>query len=301
MDQHLPINLLQSIQPLSTLSAPAAEAEGSGPATGRWSPREHQAVGQKNWNKISDSYLNGRRTLVQCRDRWQNFLKPGLRKGMWTQVEDDTMRSCIEQGMTHWDKIADAVPGRTNKQCRVRWHNHLDPAIKKTPWTEEEDKILDEAQAEYGNKWALVAKLLPGRTDSTCVTLGLLSYELRDLSNHPTPKAAKPTSSNPSDLRPGAGDWNKDPAQQTAVASKGHCSNMGRRAHGGHLGLKGALVGGPSGTMNVCCRSSTPLNFQWRTASWWCWAVPASAAVAAYFIWVPRWSLGHGPIARTKS
>jgi hypothetical protein len=48
-------------------------------------------------------------------------------------------------------------------QCRERWFNHLDPALKKGGWTDEEDAILVEAQAKWGNSWTKIAKLLPGR------------------------------------------------------------------------------------------------------------------------------------------
>ena len=48
-------------------------------------------------------------------------------------------------------------------QCRERWFNHLDPALKKGGWTEEEDAILVEAQMKWGNSWTKIAKLLPGR------------------------------------------------------------------------------------------------------------------------------------------
>ncbi len=38
-----------------------------------------------------------------------------------------------------------SITGRTGKQCRERWHNHLDPNINKNAWTEEEEKIMSDA------------------------------------------------------------------------------------------------------------------------------------------------------------
>lgn len=44
-----------------------------------------------------------------------------------------------------------------------RWHNHLNPYIKKDAWTLEEELALMNAHRLYGNKWAEIAKVLPGR------------------------------------------------------------------------------------------------------------------------------------------
>ena len=48
-------------------------------------------------------------------------------------------------------------------QCRERWANHLDPSLKKTAWSIDEDILLDQLQAKYGNRWSYIAPYLPGR------------------------------------------------------------------------------------------------------------------------------------------
>ncbi len=48
--------------------------------------------------------------------------------------------------------MAAMLPGRIGKQCRERWFNFLDPSIKRTTWTDEEDNILLESQRYLGNR-----------------------------------------------------------------------------------------------------------------------------------------------------
>ena len=59
-----------------------------------------------------------------------------------------------------------ALPGRIGKQCRERWHNHLDPNIRKEKWSHEEDQVILRMHRDFGNKWCEIAKALPGRTDN---------------------------------------------------------------------------------------------------------------------------------------
>jgi hypothetical protein len=72
----------------------------------------------------------------------------------------------MNSGITKWSEVASKIPGRIGKQCRERWFNHLDPTINKGAWSEAEDRILVEAQGQFGNSWCTIAKLLPGRAEN---------------------------------------------------------------------------------------------------------------------------------------
>lgn len=70
-------------------------------------------------------------------------------KGPWLAEEDDVVREMVLKygvGQVKWSVIASKLPGRIGKQCRERWFNHLDPAIKKGGWVEDEDLLIFQAQ-----------------------------------------------------------------------------------------------------------------------------------------------------------
>ena len=88
----------------------------------------------------------------------------------WTRDEDEQVRELVGRigvgSKLRWSVLASHMPGRSGKQVRERWLNHLDPNVKKDRWTPEEDDLLIEAQARLENKWAEIARLLPGRSEN---------------------------------------------------------------------------------------------------------------------------------------
>ena len=73
----------------------------------------------------------------------------------------------MANGPQKWTLISQHLTCRVGKQCRERWHNHLNPRIKKINWNKEEEWILFLMHRVVDNKWAEIAKMLEGRTDNS--------------------------------------------------------------------------------------------------------------------------------------
>jgi hypothetical protein len=87
--------------------------------------------------------------------------------GPWHPDEDSQLSKLVSKyTATKWSFIASHLPGRIAKQCRERWHNHLDPTVCKDPWTETEDLVITQTRGSIGNQWSAISKTLPGRTDN---------------------------------------------------------------------------------------------------------------------------------------
>lgn len=90
-------------------------------------------------------------------------------KVKFTPEEDDLLTEIIERiGTNDWELVSKEMKKRTARQCRERWINYLSPELRNDPWTEEEDKLLDELYAELGSRWHKIAEYFPTRSGN-CV------------------------------------------------------------------------------------------------------------------------------------
>ena len=143
-----PVNRNDSVPKRTTMDSPVDSHISSLSAD---SPTSRSSSGSRNYNGNSSTTSSQRSARL------------------WTPTEDKLLLDTIAENNNQlcWPKIALHVPGRTGKQCRERYLNHLGPHLKQSGWSAVEDAAIFHLYAIYGSKWSKIVKIgLPGRTDN---------------------------------------------------------------------------------------------------------------------------------------
>lgn len=90
------------------------------------------------------------------------------KRKLFTEEEDNLLKkAALTYQNVSWNDIAKFVPGRTPKQCRDRWVNYLQPSLKNSPFSEDEDRLLFFLVSIYGTHWSKMKSHFPTRSTNS--------------------------------------------------------------------------------------------------------------------------------------
>ena len=92
-----------------------------------------------------------------------------IKGGVWRNTEDEILKAAVmKYGKNQWSRIASLLHRKSAKQCKARWFEWLDPSIKKTEWSRQEDEKLLHLAKLMPTQWRTIAPIV-GRTAAQCL------------------------------------------------------------------------------------------------------------------------------------
>ncbi|XP_021911703.1 myb-related protein 306-like [Carica papaya] len=109
----------------------------TGVKKGPWTPEEDiilvsyiQQHGPGNWRAVPTN-TGLLRCSKSCRLRWTNYLRPGIKRGNFTEQEEKMIIHLQALLGNRWAAIASYLPQRTDNDIKNYWNTHLKKKLKK--------------------------------------------------------------------------------------------------------------------------------------------------------------------------
>ncbi|PVU94592.1 hypothetical protein BB561_002428 [Smittium simulii] len=96
-------------------------------------------------------------------------MRINIKGGVWKNTEDEILKAAVmKYGKNQWARISSLLVRKTPKQCKARWYEWIDPSIKKTEWSKDEDEKLLHLAKLMPTQWRTIAPIV-GRTPAQCL------------------------------------------------------------------------------------------------------------------------------------
>ncbi|KAJ1489293.1 CDC5-like protein, partial [Baffinella frigidus] len=163
-----------------------------------------------------------------------------IKGGVWKNTEDEILKAAVmKYGKNQWSRIASLLSRKSSKQCKARWYEWLDPSIKKTEWTKNEDEKLLHLAKIMPTQWRTIAPIV-GRTAAQCLERyeKLLDEAMRSEGNAPDdtddPRRLRPGEIDPNPeskpARPDPVDMDEDEKEMLSEARARLANTRGKKA-----------------------------------------------------------------------
>ncbi|CEF97830.1 Domain of unknown function DUF3351 [Ostreococcus tauri] len=162
-----------------------------------------------------------------------------IKGGVWKNTEDEILKAAVmKYGKNQWSRVSSLLNRKSAKQCKARWYEWLDPSIKKTEWTREEDEKLLHLAKLMPTQWRTIAPVV-GRTPSQCLEryeklLDAACAKDEDYDAGDDPRRLRPGEIDPNPetkpAKPDAVDMDEDEKEMLAEARARLANTKGKKA-----------------------------------------------------------------------
>ncbi|XP_065057512.1 cell division cycle 5-related protein-like [Rhopilema esculentum] len=159
-----------------------------------------------------------------------------IKGGVWRNTEDEILKAAVmKYGKNQWSRIASLLHKKSAKQCKARWYEWLDPSIKKTEWSREEDEKLLHLAKLMPTQWRTIAPLV-GRTAAQCLERYeyLLDQAQQKEGDEADPRKLQPGEIDPNPetkpARPDPIDMDEDELEMLSEARARLANTQGKKA-----------------------------------------------------------------------